>query len=902
MLAGESGRWRIGCTLLLALTMVAFNFTQLGFLTISVPEIGSVFVIGLLAPLCAAGLLLGPWYGLLLGVFAGATLALHASIQPLDYYELTLVGPITSTILFGIAGFLSGMFYAVALRNNPRGIRRICYILLAGLIYAFLFTIGFAFMGAMQLVINFYTVAQGSEEVMSWQTNVPEIIQNEGNRAILRMLTIVGQFRSDVLIVSTSSILTDTVVHLLNKRKKPRTLSDVFRLGLLLVVYVAFVITTTVGFSIITMQESREANDRMSAQIEVVNGQLEANAKRNKALTSFIGHAQYEEYEGMQNDLQIIVSDENPISGLEKNRNAIGLVVISNASTEAIIASNDEMFAVGEKLSDNLSLFEVRDIVGEADSGSKEMLRVVLDDVDVKGLDADSYSLKNHRMELAYARAMKVRYNDVDCIVTTIMPAGLVFANRATVGIWTTLSAFVLLIAVYIVTQLLIKRFVIRPIDHTNEALGLITDGNLNAQVEADETPEFMSLSDGINNTVGALKRLISEAEHRNEMDLATGKAIQASALPRTFPPFPEIESFDIYARMDAAKEVGGDFYDFFLVDDCTLAFLIADVSGKGIPGALFMMAAKAEIQNYLSTGMSLSEAILSANRRLCASNDAGMFVTVWAATLNWETGELNYVNAGHNFPLLRHGEGGDWEWLKKKCGLFLGTFETARYKQETLVLEPGDEILLYTDGVNEAFNVEEQEYGNDRLEAFLAAHNGLRPKEIVKSLREDVAKWANGAEQSDDVTILALEYGIAPNATSSLTLEASLDNLEEAMRFVSDELERRLCPAGAQRKVEVAFEELYVNVCRYAYASSDEPGEVQVSYIYKPDPKSITIELRDRGVAFDPTAKADPKRSTNIDEIGIGGLGIYMVRKSMDDFSYVRDGEYNVVAIKKLW
>ena len=137
------------------------------------------------------------------------------------------------------------------------------------------------------------------------------------------------------------------------------------------------------------------------------------------------------------------------------------------------------------------------------------------------------------------------------------------------------------------------------------------------------------------------------------------------------------------------------------------------------------------------------------------------MFVTVWAATLDWTTGVLTYVNAGHNFPLLRHGQGGSWEWLKKKCGLFLGTFDTAKYRQETIDLRPGDELILYTDGVNEAFSLDEEEYGNDRLDAFLAAHNNMRPEELVRALRGDVAAWAEGAEQSDDITILVMEYGV---------------------------------------------------------------------------------------------------------------------------------------------
>jgi sigma-B regulation protein RsbU (phosphoserine phosphatase) len=212
---------------------------------------------------------------------------------------------------------------------------------------------------------------------------------------------------------------------------------------------------------------------------------------------------------------------------------------------------------------------------------------------------------------------------------------------------------------------------------------------------------------------------------------------------------------------MNAAREVGGDFYDFFEVDDTRVGFLIADVSGKGIPGALFMMAAKNEIENRMLSGMGLAEAVSTANVHLCANNEAGMFVTLWAATFDWTKGELTYVNAGHNFPLLRHGRGGNWEWLKKKCGLFLGTFEIAKYRQETIDLQPGDELILYTDGVNEAFSVNEEEYGNDRLEAFLAAHNDMRHDELVKALRDDVAAWAEGAEQSDDITILVMEYGV---------------------------------------------------------------------------------------------------------------------------------------------
>ena len=175
---------------------------------------------------------------------------------------------------------------------------------------------------------------------------------------------------------------------------------------------------------------------------------------------------------------------------------------------------------------------------------------------------------------------------------------------------WTTLSSLVLFAAVFVLISLLLNRVVARRIDETNEVLARVTAGDLDARVEVQDTREFESLSEGVNTTVESLKNLIAEAETRMDEELATARAIQESALPRTFPPFPNIPRFDIYASMNPAKQVGGDFYDFFLIgDDCgqmkgKLGFLVADVSGKGVPAALFMMKAKALLRDYVSSGM----------------------------------------------------------------------------------------------------------------------------------------------------------------------------------------------------------------------------------------------------------------------------------------------------------
>ena len=456
------------------------------------------------------------------------------------------------------------------------------------------------------------------------------------------------------------------------------------------------------------------------------------------------------------------------------------------------------------------------------------------------------------------------------------------------------------LAALFAGVYLLVRRSVVADVELTNITLALITAGDLEQRVDVRDSEEFDALSDGINATVESLSDAIAAEAARIDRDLATAKAIQEGALPRTFPPFPEVEAFDVYASMTPAREVGGDFYDFFLVGDHTLCFLVADVSGKGIPASLFMMASKTQIANNVAAGMGLAEALQTANWHLCQGNEAGMFVTVWAALLDYETGELTYVNAGHNPPLLRHK--GTWQWLRQRGGLFMGAFETAKYRTSTITLEAGDELLLYTDGVSEAFSIDEEQYGEDRLAAFLGGNVTLHPRALVDALGTDLSRWAIGAEQSDDITMLALEYGVAPQATGSITLPATLDHLDDAYDMIHAELADRYCPIGVQHQIDIALEEIFVNVCSYAYADAEKPGEVRVEYVYYADPSSLTVSITDWGVPFDPLAHDDPETPSSAAEARIGGLGILMVKRLTDDVSYVRDGDANVLAFKKVW
>ena len=250
----------------------------------------------------------------------------------------------------------------------------------------------------------------------------------------------------------------------------------------------------------------------------------------------------------------------------------------------------------------------------------------------------------------------------------------------------------------------------------------------------------------------------ITAEKERIGAELNVATQIQADMLPRIFPAFPEREEFDIYATMNPAKEVGGDFYDFFLIDEDHLAVVIADVSGKGVPAALFMVIAKTLIKNHAQNRETPGSVFTQTNAQLCEGNDAGLFVTAWMGVLEISTGQFVYVNAGHNPPLLKHA-GGGYEWLKSRPGFVLAGMEGIRYRENSLQMEPGDCLYLYTDGVTEATNEKQELFGEIRLQTVLNETPDLPVDRLLQKVKQSIDAFAGEAEQFDDITMLGLEY-----------------------------------------------------------------------------------------------------------------------------------------------
>lgn len=472
--------------------------------------------------------------------------------------------------------------------------------------------------------------------------------------------------------------------------------------------------------------------------------------------------------------------------------------------------------------------------------------------------------------------------------IVVVIPMVDVFSLRD-MSVYVSISMEILIFTLlFLLINILLRKKVVNSIQKVNSVLGEITAGNLEVSVEVRNAAEFDSLSDDINSTVQTLKGYIAEAAARIDRELEFAKTIQSSTLPTTFPAFPERADFDIFASMDPAKEVGGDFYDFYMLDSNHLAFLVADVSGKGISAAMFMMKAKTLIKGYAERNMDPAAVLSGVNNELCENNEAEMFVTCWMGIVDLRSNKLTFANAGHNPPMIRHRDG-RFEYFKTRPGLVLAAMEGIKYRKGETELLPGDQIFLYTDGVTEATNAENELYGEDRLSDILNTTRNQTSRQVCKLVHQNVDEFVAEAPQFDDITMMCIK--LAPKQT--ITVKPSLETMGDVISFVEDTLADHEVPLKIAMKINIAVDEVYSNIARYSDANKSSVEVVIINGWVK-------LTFIDDGKPYDPLEKPDPDITLSAEDRPIGGLGIYMIKKTMDDMSYAYKDGHNVLIIKK--
>jgi len=509
-------------------------------------------------------------------------------------------------------------------------------------------------------------------------------------------------------------------------------------------------------------------------------------------------------------------------------------------------------------------------------------------------INADSFTLDSVRY-IRFGRNM-----DNGWLLSVQIPETEIFAevekqnNRFSVIIAIS-SAVMLCLAYYVISKLINT-----PIKRLTTDVSRIALGNLDTRIEINSKDELGQLAEAFNKMTSDLKKSIEEkAKERAEKErigaeLNVAASIQASMLPCIFPPFPDRKEFDLYASMLPAKEVGGDFYDFYFIDKNNLAVIIADVSGKGVPAALFMVITKTLIKNC-SFCKTPKNALESVNKKLCENNDADMFVTAFMGIYNISSGKFLYVNAGHNPPFVKK-KGGGFEILETQPGFVLGWMENAEYKEMEITVGPDDIIYLYTDGVTEAMNSGKQLFGEQRLIAALNTGKDFAPKELLSVVKREVDKFADGAQQADDITMLAIKINDVTGASvKNLKIEAATEKLGEVISFVAAELEKAAFPPDIITSVCIAVEEIFVNIADYAYKPDN--GNVDISISTK---EKTIIRFEDTGRPYNPLEQPSPNLDKPLNEREIGGLGVHMVRNIMDNVEYSHIENKNILVLTK--
>jgi len=844
-----SKRFRTLMFLMLLLISASLCYSQFGIMAYSSASTGDLNFVLFLVPVALCIAMLGAVPGVVLAFITGILIMLRAWWTPTTMYDFQMSDPFLSVVSITIGAALMAAIVLPAARRWPASLasgvgafRRIGAPLMTAIVIScFVFACVFSYgtRGIMYLLVT-----PGGAEY-GYAAQIQEYLDSLAGPLVF------AEAFLNAIVLSAACILSTAFDASRRSGTWKFSLNVSFARWLAFSVLVVFLLASSVSFCIETMQAYEDADERITSELEYLQQQVATREATGAPI-------------------------ESVAEGYSASFGGIVAIVRDNA----VVSSNDPEY-VGKPADKVMGSNGVDNFDFLAQQASERMLTGVDEGLGV----------------FCGARTLI----DDDYTYIAIEPMTKMFQARTSTLLYNAVFFLVMLAVVFLVVHILLRRVVIGPIHRTNDTLGHITEGELYQRVNEREVTEFDELSNGINSTVVALKDMMDEVEERNTQDLVAAKTIQESALPREFPPFPDVDRFDIYASMKTAKAVGGDFYDFFLLEGDKLAFLIADVSGKGIPAALFMMTAKTQLRTYLESGLPVDEAVNAANHQLCIGNDAGMFVTCWVGVLDYQTGQLEFVNAGHN-PPLRHSE--SWEWMREVSGMPLGLFDGIPYDKHACPLAAEDTLYLYTDGVTEAMDVDGNLFSEERLIETLGLYTGMNARSVSVGIRRAITDFTKDAEQSDDITMLALRYGVPPETRASMTLSADVNQLVHVYNFIHEELHRRGAPRSVYNPLDIAAEELFVNVCHYAYP--DDPpealGEVRIEFEYEANPPSLTVTIIDDGVPYNPLAKPDAVTPDDIADVPIGGLGILMAKNSVDDMTYERKDGSNILTFRKGW
>jgi len=390
-------------------------------------------------------------------------------------------------------------------------------------------------------------------------------------------------------------------------------------------------------------------------------------------------------------------------------------------------------------------------------------------------------------------------------------------------------------------------------------------------------------------------ERETETVKKRIEGELQVARQIQLSIVPKMFPPFPNRDEFDIHAILEPAKEVGGDLYDFFFLNEDKLCFVVGDVSGKGVPASLFMAVTKTLLKASSHEGIEPDQVLARVNNELCADNDSGMFVTAFLGIIHIPSGHVACSNAGHNLPFILRRDG-SLEKLPRTPGMALGVMEDIAYGSHEFSIGPGDTILLYTDGITEAMNRQGEMFSDQRLESILSGCVESGASEITARVKNTVFAFADGADQSDDITVLALKNVFLGKLR--LTIKNRLEEITRLAEEIEQFAESRRLPGKLAFQLNLVVEEIVTNIIKYGY---NDQGDHEITVVLEAKGGAVLITVIDDGRQFNPLEAPEADTGLPTEDRPVGGLGIHLVRQIVDDIEYRRENSRNLLTMKKI-